>query len=80
MGNMFERPLAEIVEAYEAADNPIAGPLAAGGPAELVRVYDVPHAPAYADACHLCYTAREHLRPRFPEVLRPDAMYGVGLT
>jgi len=40
----------------------------------------VPHAAAYADACHLCYTAREQLRPRFPHLLAPDAMYGVGLT
>jgi hypothetical protein len=80
MGNLFERPLTEILETYEAADHPIAGPLSAGGPAELVRVYDVPHAAAYADACHLCYTAREQLRPRFPQFLTPDAMYGVGLT
>ena len=79
MGNLFERPLAEIVASYEVADHPIAGPLAAGGPAELVRVYDVPHAPAYADACHLCYSARENLRTRFPEHLATDAMYGVGL-
>ena len=80
MGNLFERPLKEIVESYEAADHPVAGPLAAGGPAELVRIYDVPHAPAYADACHLCYIARGYLRPRFPALLAPDAMYGVGLT
>jgi hypothetical protein len=54
MGNLFERHLAEIVETYQAADHPIAGPLVAGGPAELVRIYDVPHTATYADACHLC--------------------------
>jgi MoaA/NifB/PqqE/SkfB family radical SAM enzyme len=80
MGNLFERPLAEIVEAYEAADHPIAGPLAAGGPSELVRIYDLPHEPAYADACHLCYEARSRLRARFPEWLRPAQMYGEGLS
>jgi hypothetical protein len=80
MGNLFEQPLAEMVEAYHAADHPIAGPLTAGGPAELIRVYDVPHAADYADACHLCYDARVQLRPRFPRALAPDAMYGVGLT
>jgi MoaA/NifB/PqqE/SkfB family radical SAM enzyme len=80
MGNLFDRPLGEILESYEAADHPIAGPLAAGGPAELVRVYDIPHAAEYADACHLCYSARAQLRPRYPELLTPDAMYGVGLT
>ena len=80
MGNLFRHPLTEILETYQAADHPIAGPLAAGGPAELVRIYDVPHAADYADACHLCYAAREQLRALFPEVLTPDAMYGVGLT
>jgi hypothetical protein len=80
MGNLFDHPLAEIFDSCEAADHPIAGPLAGGGPAELVRVYDVPHAADYADACHLCYAAREQLRPRFPQALAPDAMYGVGLT
>jgi len=29
------------------------------------------------DACHLCYRAREFLRPHFPELLGPDEMYGV---
>jgi hypothetical protein len=80
MGNLFDRPLTEILDTFEAADHPIAGPLAAGGPTELVRVYDLPHADAYADACHLCYTARAQLRSRFPIALAPDAMYGVGLT
>ncbi|HMK09753.1 MAG TPA: radical SAM protein [Anaerolineales bacterium] len=80
MGNLFDRPLAEIVEGYQAADHPIAGPLTAGGPAELVRIYDLAHEAAYADACHLCYAARLALRARFPAYLAPDAMYGVGAT
>lgn len=80
MGNLFDRPLAQIVESYEPADHPIAGPLAAGGPDELVRVYDLPHAAAYADACHLCYAARQQLRPHFPQIFGPDQMYGAGLT
>ena len=80
MGNLFDRPLKEILDSYEAAAHPIAAPLTAGGPAELVRVYDLPHAATYADACHLCYTARDQLRERFPVALAPDAMYGVGLT
>ena len=44
---------------------------------ELVRRYALPHADSYADACHLCYEARRALRARFPDVLAPDAMYGV---
>jgi len=79
MGNLFQQPLAELVAAYDPQAHPIIGPLLQGGPAELVRRYDVPHEAAYADACHLCYTTRERLRPRFPEILAPDQMYGVGL-
>ena len=79
MGNLFERPLREIVEAYAPHADPVVGPLLAGGPAEVVRVYALPHAEGYADACHLCYTTRELLRPRFPETLGPGQMYGQGL-
>jgi len=56
--------------------HPIIGPLIEGGPAALVRHYDLPHEEAYADACHLCYLARDALRTRFPEVLAPGIAYG----
>ncbi|HSJ59441.1 MAG TPA: radical SAM protein [Anaerolineae bacterium] len=75
LGNLFDTPLAEICAAYAPDDHPICGPLLAGGPAELVRRYDVPHEEAYADACHLCDAARRALRSRFPEILAPDQMY-----
>jgi hypothetical protein len=61
---------------YDADEHPIVGPLLAGGPAEIVRRYDVPHQEGYADHCHLCYESRCALRERFPEVLTPDQMYG----
>ena len=77
VGNLFETPLREICQAYHADAHPIIGPLLAGGPAELVRRYDLPHAARYADACHLCYEARRALRGRFPNTLTPDQMYGV---
>jgi hypothetical protein len=76
MGNLFERSLAEIVAAYDPRARPIVGPLLAGGPAALVERYDIDHEEAYVDACHLCYTARENLRERFPEELGPGQMYG----
>ena len=43
-----------------------------------MRRYQLAHATAYADAdaCHLCYAARQSLRSRFPELLTPDQMYG----
>jgi MoaA/NifB/PqqE/SkfB family radical SAM enzyme len=77
IGNMFEKPLKQICQEYEADAHPICGPLLAGGPAALVTEYSLPHASHYADACHLCYEARMALRPRFETILGPDQMYGV---
>lgn len=77
IGNLFEKPLKQICEEYDAEAHPICGPLLEGGPVALVTEYNVPHADSYADACHLCYEARLALRPRFPQCLSPDQMYGV---
>lgn len=77
MGNLFERSLKEIVDGYDPATHPIVGPLLAGGPTQLVQHYSLAHDSGYVDACHLCYTARKKLRPRFPTELAPDQMYGV---
>jgi MoaA/NifB/PqqE/SkfB family radical SAM enzyme len=79
LGNIFEMPLKEICEKYNADTHPVCGPLLEGGPAALVQEYNLPHADAYADACHLCYEARLALRKRFPDILKPDQMYGGGL-
>jgi MoaA/NifB/PqqE/SkfB family radical SAM enzyme len=79
LGNVFETPLKELCEKYDAESHPICGPLLAGGPVALVTEYALPHADKYADACHLCYEARRALRDHFPEILKPDQMYGVGL-
>ncbi len=83
IGNLFEKPLKQICEEYDADAHPICGPLLAGGPAALVTEYNLPHispsggASHYADACHLCYEARTTLRERFPQYLNPNQMYGV---
>jgi len=76
VGNMLEHPLAEIMTGYRPDEHPIVGPLLVGGPAEIVRRYNIPHQEGYADHCHLCYKMRCALRERFPEVLLPDQMYG----
>ncbi len=76
LGNLFTTPLREIVAAYRPEAHPIAGPLIEGGPAALVQRYELPLEGHYADACHLCYTARQALRSRFPEILAPAQMYG----
>ena len=77
IGNVFEKPLKQICAEYDADAHPICGPLLDGGPAALVTEYNIPHAPACADACQLCYEARLELRSRFPQYLNPDQMYGV---
>ena len=77
LGNIFRVPLSKICKTYDADRHPITGPLLEGGPAALVRLYGLPHAESYADACHLCYEGRRELRQRFPEILGPDQMYGV---
>lgn len=77
LGNLFHTPLSEICETYDPDSHPITYPLLEGGPAGLVRRYELSHEEKYADACHLCYEARRALRERFPEVLIPDQMYGV---
>lgn len=79
IGNLFEKPLAQICQEYDADRHPVCGLLLTGGPAALVSEYSLPHASRYADACQLCYEARAALRTRFPDILRPDQMYGVGL-
>ena len=79
LGNMKDTPLREISETYDPEKHPINGPLLLGGPANLVRTYDLSHQEKYADACHLCYETRLTLRERFPEMLGPDQVYGVGL-
>ena len=78
IGNLVEKPLKQICDEYDADAHPICGPLLAGGPAALVTEYNLRHDADYADACHLCYAARTTLRPRFPAILAPDQMYGVG--
>jgi hypothetical protein len=57
IGNLWRRPLVEIVASYEPGAHPIIGPLLEGGPVALVERHNLPHAEAYIDACHLCYLA-----------------------
>jgi hypothetical protein len=73
-------PITEAVAAYDPAAHPIVRLLREGGPCALARFatgLGFAPAPGYADACHLCYRAREFLRPHFPDLLAPDEMYGV---
>lgn len=77
VGNIFVRPLKEILSLFDPFSHPIAGPLLLGGPRQLIETYALEHEAEYVDACHLCYMARQALRQRFPTSLGPDQMYGL---
>jgi hypothetical protein len=77
MGNTWDVPLSKIVGQYDADSHPICGPVVNGGPARLAKDYDVPHEPAYVDACHMCYLVRRALIDRFPQYLAPRLVYGL---
>ena len=76
IGNAWQKPFSEIIEEYNAYDNPIVEPLIRGGPVALVEKFGLSHEEVYADACHLCYDARCTLRKKYPDILGPDQMYG----
>jgi len=77
LGNLYSTTLADICARYDPQKHPVCAPLLAGGPAALVSAYHLPHQDGYADACHLCYSARLALRDQLPDCLLPDQMYGV---
>jgi Radical SAM superfamily/4Fe-4S single cluster domain len=77
IGNIFQKSLRDVCGSYDVETHPITGPIRDGGPANLVNRYQVNHSEKYADACHLCYSARLLLRDRFPEILTPYQMYGI---
>jgi len=77
IGNMWDRPLSEIISEYDAHKNPICGPLCRGGPAELARAHAVNLDGEFVDECHYCYSIRRALMDRFPNYLTPPQVYGV---
>ncbi len=80
IGNVWQRPLADILATYDPAALPVVREIAGGGPWALARAAGLEPARAlYADECHLCYELRSRLRAagRHLEVLAPDQCYGV---
>ena len=77
IGNIWEKPLAEIMAEYNPVYHPIIGPLVKGGPAELARMYGLPEGDSYVSDCHLCYLIRKKLLDQFPEYLCPKQIYGL---
>lgn len=77
IGNIKQMPLPELFANFGPETHPICAPISRGGPAELVRKYEVEHEEGYVDECHLCYSARLKLRKRFPDILAPEGVYGI---
>jgi len=76
IGNIWEKPLRDLLRGYDAQKHPIAGPLIRGGPARLATEHGLDMNDSYVDECHMCYTARKLLLPRFPQYLAPKESYG----
>jgi len=77
IGNIWEKPLADLFRSYDAQAHPIVGPLVRGGPRQLAAEQGLAMRDGYVDECHMCYTARKLLLPRFPEYLAPKEAYGL---
>lgn len=75
IGNLYQQPLREICEQYDPESHPVVSELLHGGPAHLAQLCQPQLTGAFADACHLCFTARRQLRSAYPLVLQPDQMY-----
>ncbi|MFX1418361.1 MAG: radical SAM protein [Promethearchaeota archaeon] len=77
IGNFWETPLSKLIVNYRPEDHPICRPLIQGGPAQLVKEYNIEHEDKYVDECHLCYLARLSLIDKFPKYLAPRQVYGI---
>jgi hypothetical protein len=77
MGNIWQKPLKEILRDYDPESHPIIKSLIKGGPAQLARDYDFDTSTGYVDTCHLCYEVRRSLLDRFPQHLGPRQVYGL---
>ena len=77
IGNFWDTPLSELIKNYKPENHPICGPLLRGGPAQLVRDYDIKPEDSYVDECHMCYNARLALIDDYPQYLTPKQVYGL---
>ena len=77
VGNIWEKPLQEIVENYDPRNHPILSHIISGGPARLADIFGFDTSPGFVDHCHLCFEVRKSLLDRFPEELTPSQVYGL---
>ena len=76
IGNVWKKPFSKIIAEYKPNENVILDALISGGPVALVEKFNLSHDELYADACHLCYSARCMLRIKQQSTLAPSQMYG----
>jgi len=76
VGNVWDAPLAAILDRYHPAAHAICGPLLRGGPAALAGERGVTAGSGYVDECHMCFETRRSLLDRFPGELAPAQVYG----
>ncbi len=77
IGNMWQKPLSQIIKEYDATKHPICGPLSTGGPYKLAHNYNIKLDDNFIDECHYCYTVRKELINKFPQFLIPLQVYGI---
>lgn len=78
IGNVNKQHLVQMLENYNAYENPIFKILLTEGPVGLGRLatkYGYQIKNNYADKCHLCHEARQVLKPHFNDILKPDQHY-----
>jgi MoaA/NifB/PqqE/SkfB family radical SAM enzyme len=77
IGNIFEKPLKQIMTDYNPDSHSIIGPLINGGPAELADSFGFDTSPGFVDHCHLCFEIRKTLLDKYPEIIAPKHVYGL---
>ncbi len=79
IGNAKKKPLSEIISEFNYRKHPIIGKVVAkGGPQNLLEMaIEKGYKPlsGYADKCHICSSARNFLRPYYPNILEPSNLY-----
>jgi MoaA/NifB/PqqE/SkfB family radical SAM enzyme len=76
IGNLWDKPLSEIMASYSAEDHPICGPLIRKGPAGLIQELGLTPADQYVDECQACFKSRRNMLDKYPEILVPRQVYG----
>lgn len=76
IGNFWKTNLSKIIKKYDPYSHPIISQLHQGGPAALVKKFDIEHENTYVDECHFCFLARKALLDIYPEYLGPKQVYG----